>query len=400
MLTDIEIQIKDYIDHFYDTNDLLKIINIPKIHIKNDTSINDLEYNSICNKIFTLLNNSQLADKYRIEIDKSCTSLIEKLFKAYVDEDTFIITSDFDHEATTSQLGNNKRHIVRVFDTFKDEIGVCNEIVKSFKDSKCKRIFCIMVGTTPQSGIMINQSFFVNLKNALVKQNIDHMMILDDCQDMFMVERNYDIFDGILATSHVLSCFLPNFGILFTKLPKNIGYLNKMSLINAYPTLELLDKYKDKASKFNNLLNDYFKDTMERTGFKQFPNEVSHQFVIWLPKTINNLKYDDEFAKYGFRFDPTKVENNFIRVRYHETIVQDSNSFIEGLRKVKKHLFKLHRFKEFSSDYDFVEDHVTQRTKEGNRDLTPELSPFITQLLNKRQMEFIYQHFLLSGRTH
>ena len=104
-------KIKDYIDNFYETDDLIRLAKNTPIFIENDTTKSDLAYQVICNKILDLLQNSRLRDKYRIEIDIRCTNLIQKLFKTYVTNDTFIITSSHDHEATTDMLGNNKRYM-------------------------------------------------------------------------------------------------------------------------------------------------------------------------------------------------------------------------------------------------------------------------------------------------
>lgn len=391
-MTTAEQQIKDYINNFYKIEDLKQLAHPIEVVVKDDTLYNDNNYLNICQKIFNLLNNSSLSNKYRIEIDQNCTSLIQKLFKAYVNKDTFIVTSSHDHQATTNQLGNNKRYIVNIFDTFNNRQKVFKEIISAFKESNCKSLFCIMVSTAPQATITIEQEFFVELKTLLVRENIDHLMILDDCQSIFMIERNYEIFDGFLATGHVLSSMFPNLGILFTKLPKKIGYINKQVLNDVYPKLDIICKYKDKAKQFNGLINNYFSFVLENTDFSQYRNEAPHQFAISLPNTINHLKYDNKFIHYGIRFNPINCKDNFVRVRYHELIIQDPDNLLKGLKELKLHLNKLSRFKEIVDNklnYD-----LTSRDEHQDLDTSIVLSPVIQNLLTIDQKDLIFERFL------
>ena len=386
----IEAKIKDYIDNFYEQSDLLQLTKYTPVNIKDDTVYNDSEYLSICNHVLVLLKNSNLTNKYRIEIDKSCTDLIKNLFKTYTDENTFIVTSSHDHQATTNMLGDKKKYIVNLFrlQNKEERPKIFQEIIAAFRESGCKSLFCIMVGTTPQSAIVIDQAFFIELKHLFIRNNIPHLMFLDDCQGIFVMERNYEVFDGFLATGHVLSCLFPNIGLLFTKLSQRIGYINKQTLANLYNKLEIIDKYKDKANCFNQLMSEYF---VNNTTFTQYKNEAPHQFALSLRNTINNPKYDSKFIKYGIRFNPIDCEDNFVRLRYHEVLIQDSDTFLKGLQELKTHLHKLSRFKELSTenlDYSL-------QSREDTQDLTlnVKLNKRIQSLLDINQQELIQQRF-------
>ena len=315
-------EIKDYIDNFYETDDLIRLAKNTPIFIENDTTKSDLAYQAVCNKILDLLQNSHLRDKYRIEIDVRCTNLIQKLFKTYVNNDTFIITSSHDHEATTDMLGNNKRYIINLFrlQDKQERIKIFEEIISAYKESGCKNVFCIMVGTTPQSAVVIDQAFFIELKHKLINNGVPHLMFLDDCQ------------------GHVLSCLFPSVGLLFTKLPHQIGYINKQTLINIFDKLEIIDKYKDKALGFNEVLSNYFESILKDTGFKKYKNEAPHQFSMALPDTTVSKKQDVDYLPYRIRFNPIDTHDNFVRIRYFEAIVLDSNFFVAGLtcKKEKK----------------------------------------------------------------
>lgn len=385
----IEDKIKDFIDNFYTDTDLSELVKLVPITLKDTTSNNDLGYKTICNKVFDLLKNSTLKDKYRIEIEERCTYLIQKLFKTYVKKDTLVITSSHDHQSTTNMLGDSKRYIVNLYrlQDKQERIKIFEEIAATFKENNCKDIFFIMVGTTPQSAITIDQSFFIELKQYFIKHNIPHLMFLDDCQGIVMIERNYDIFDGFLASGHVLSLLFPDVGLLFTKLPQQIGYINKQVLSDLYKKFEIVDKYKNKASMFNDLLTDYFSS---ENNFKKYKNEVPHQFALSLKDTINNAKFDVKFIKYGIIFNPINCDDNFVRLRYHEAIIQDSDTFIKGLKELKTHLKKLARFRDFTKG--------TVKYSQDREDDLPmskvELNKKLQAMLNLKQQNRIQERFL------
>lgn len=392
MLKPIEERIKEYIDNFYeDDKDLATIAKFQKLSIKDDTIVDSLEYKTICASVFNLLKNTNLTNKYRIEIDKSCTSLIQKLFNTYVDDSTFVITSSHDHKATTSLLKDKNQYIVNLFrlQDKQERIKIFQEMLAAFKKSKCTNIFCMMVGTTPHSAIVIDQDFFIELKNMFVKNSLPHLMFLDDCQGIFILERNYEIFDGFLATGHVLSHLFPDVGLLFTKLPQKIGYLNKQTLIDLYNKIKIIVKYKDKAKNFNALINEYFAGS----SFEQYTNEASHQFALSLRNTINNPKYDNKFIKYGIRFNPINCEDNFVRLRYHEVIIQDPDVFIKGLHELKTHLNKLSRFKELAPVNLNYSLESREEMQNLNLDSNITLNKKIKNLLTFEQQKLIQQRF-------
>lgn len=392
---EIEAKLKDYIDNFYEEKDLLtmtKPIAFNTDNIQNDTSYNSDKYKDICNKILRLLDNTDLLDKYRIEVDYRCRCLTKKLLEGYVDEDTLVITSNSDHNTTLDLLDKYKTYIVNRNKIEKQPDIVIEDIISEFKKSRCKKLFFIMVSTVSQLGVSINETFFAKLKARLIKEQIKHIMVLDSCQDIFIIKKNYEIFDAFLATSHVLSCLLPKVGLLFTKLSKQIGFINTEILNLIYPKLEVISKYKDKAMKFNTLLHTYFKPTMDKFNFSKFENGVPHQFSIALPNTIIQNKWDIQFAPYNIRFNPVNTEFSFVRLRYHELIIQDSDKLLEALKSLKTVLKHIYYHQQY--DINKVYDH---KTRDLNKYFKPlaNLSPKIKVLLNKDQISLIQQMFTM-----
>ena len=390
----IEAKLKDYIDNFYEEKDLLtmaKPIVFNTDNIQNDTPYYPDKYKDICNKILRLLDNIDLLDKYRIEVDYRCRFLTEKLLKTYVDSDSLVITSNSDHNTTLDLLNSYNTCIIDRNKIKDNQELVIENIVTEFKNGHYKKLFFIMVSTVSQLCVSIDEDFFAKLKAVLVKEQIPHIMVLDSCQDIFIIKKNYEIFDAFLATSHVLSCLLPKVGLLFTKLPKQVGFVNTEILNLMYPKLEIINKYKDKAIIFNNLMHEYFKPTMERLNFNTFENETPHQFSIALPNTIIQDKWDIQFAPYNIRFNPINSSFNFVRLRYHELIIQDSSKLLEALKSLKSILKQIH----FRQQYD-INKVYDNKKRDLNKYFKPlaNLSPKIKMLLNSKQILLIQQMFM------
>lgn len=390
----IEAKLKDYIDNFYEEKDLLtmaKPIVFNTDNIQNDTLYYPDKYKDICNKILRLLDNIDLLDKYRIEVDYRCRFLTEKLLKTYVDSDSLVITSNSDHNTTLDLLNSYNTCIIDRNKIKDNQELVIENIVTEFKNGHYKKLFFIMVSTVSQLCVSIDEDFFAKLKAVLVKEQIPHIMVLDSCQDIFIIKKNYEIFDAFLATSHVLSCLLPKVGLLFTKLPKQVGFVNTEILNLMYPKLEIINKYKDKAIIFNNLMHEYFKPTMERLNFNTFENETPHQFSIALPNTIIQDKWDIQFAPYNIRFNPINSSFNFVRLRYHELIIQDSSKLLEALKSLKSILKQIH----FRQQYD-INKVYDNKKRDLNKYFKPlaNLSPKIKMLLNSKQILLIQQMFM------
>lgn len=178
---------------------------------------------------------------------------------------------------------------------------------------------------------------------------------------------------------------------MFTKLPKQVGFVNTEILNLIYPKLEIINKYKDKAIIFNNLMHEYFKPTMERLNFNIFENETPHQFSIALPNTIIQDKWDIQFAPYNIRFNPINSNFNFVRLRYHELIIQDSSKLLEALKSLKSILKQIH----FHQQYD-INKVYDNKKRDLNKYFKPlaNLSPKIKMLLNSKQILLIQQMFM------
>ena len=204
----------------------------------------------------------------------------------------------------------------------------------------------MMAGVIPGSAEVLNQQFFVNLKNSLVTNSIPHTLILDDCQGIYMTKRDYSIFDGILGTAHVLIKTNFEMGILFTKLKHKIGYFNKAALNVFADKLMIVCNHRQNALKFNELVSEFLKDEIDNKDFEMKSTQAQHMAVIKANKIKFNQKYADELEAVNITFSELNTPVGMIRLRYQEAIMKDPNEYIKKLNRLKHILRSLKRGKE------------------------------------------------------
>ena len=131
---------------------------------------------------------------FHIEIHKNATSFINQIYTKYIDNDTFVV-SILEHDS----IKNNVKKVENNF----------------------TKMFLYVAGIVESN--IIPQAYYNKLKDRLIKENIPHHFVLDDVQSMFIVPRDYSIFDKVIFTCHSL---IPHYnsGILLTKIDEHMGF--------------------------------------------------------------------------------------------------------------------------------------------------------------------------------
>lgn len=350
-MKNIENEILNYLDTFTSKDDYSSFLSIyDQKHNFNDTITKDPEYIQLV-KFYNKLLNLKEEFNYRVEVDAHCTALIEKLFKRYVSKDTFVLTTEQEHPSVKIFLPKNNTYIVYVNELKKENIII--QIVQKFKESGCKDFFLIMAGVMPASSEIIDEIFFKQLKLALNKSNIKHIFVLDDCQGLYMIDRDYSDFDCILGTAHVVVRYGFSMGILYTKLPSQIGYINKSSLKGFIPKIEYAINHKQDALKFNNLITEFLKDEIDGETLSIKGNQAPHMLSISTNGVKFNQKVATDLKDYGIIFSEINSKNRRIRLRYQDTILFEPKEFIAGLHRFKRMLHSLRKMKELGTDLIF-----------------------------------------------
>jgi len=328
--------IKFYLDSIF--NDEIRHIFSKSSCIENYKNSEISEWLTIENEFKKLLPYGNLNNFY-IEVNDSGSTFIKKLFNEYANEDTFVV-GFIEHQII--QVNTNKTahklnldwNIIQSFDV--------NTIINKFEQSNCKRL--LIYGTGIFKSQIVPQSFYIKLKEKLVEKHIDHVMILDDVQGMFIVPRDYSIFDHVIFSCHAL---VPNYnlGILLSKQHKNFGYTDRKALEGFLNILKIFLEKKDKILLFNLMLKQYFAEEIFNNIFNIPVYSTLNIFYInFNDEIIKNLlsKYREEL----FNMGRIEVGDTSILIRASFLLSLDSEQVIEELKKLKFLLQKCIKLKD------------------------------------------------------
>lgn len=225
---------------------------IVKINLSHDLSeksyiepkFNTEAFKSISMKFFDkMLASNCTIDNSFLTFEVSATTFIKKLFARHVDEDTLIITSNAEHPSVKNII-NEYKNVLEINQYNDIRAFNFHKIQQSIK--QYKKVFVYIIGTQNATGEITPQEFFVELKNLFIKNNVQHILILDDVQGMFLVPRDYTLFDYVIGTAHAV-CMGFDMGILISK--------QRFPGIDAYNWGELylkrLEIVTSRANKFN-----------------------------------------------------------------------------------------------------------------------------------------------------
>lgn len=324
--------LKQYFNSFFD-NEAQRII-FNSICSDNYQNNEISEWLSVENRFKKTLPYSDGLDSFYIELNKSASIFIKELFFKYVDITTFVIGAA-EHTTIRSCMDNiqNKLYldwnIIKKYDI--------DTIINQFKQSNCKKIF--IYGTGILNSQVVPQSFYIKLKERLSEENIEHVIVLDDVQGMFVVPRDYSIFDNVIFTCHAL---VPNFdlGILLSKTHEALGYTDAKKLNMFLDLLDLLFKRKDKLLLFNFMLKQYLAEELMETELFYIPeySTLNVFSVILKNEKMKNIliKYKDSLSEESI----IEIEDVSITVRASFMLRFNTEQILEELKKLKEILQK------------------------------------------------------------
>ena len=267
-----------------------------------------------------------------IAFDESGTAFIDKIFEREVDDDTLVISTTYEHTSVQKCLAVVKNKILLNSDRDIRAYNI-NPLIEEAK--KYKKVFVYIIGTQLSTGEITPQLFYEKLKEALVSNNIEHKIMIDDVHGMFMTPRDYRIFDYVLYTAHSLVTEY-NMGLLITKeymfgkRAYNWGkeYLEK---------LDIILKRRLKMLQFKNIIIQYLNEYLSDTNmFRLFNFTSDHIFAV---ETVG-LEYDtntwEKLDLYKIRVSEFKMVKNWIRIRFQEFTRLSEDKAIEGLHYLCK----------------------------------------------------------------
>jgi len=302
--------IKDWINSNQYTEEELKLMeterNIPGILSSNDS------YESLCKEWIKYLPYSNLNSNTTITVDDCETNIIDKLFSLYVNDETLVISSNKEHPSVTNNLDKCKNKIILDYENDILKLNyskIINEI------SKYKNVFVIIVGTHVSNGMITPQCFFVTLKEIL--KNVNHKIVLDDAQGIFLVHRDYSIFDYILGTAHA-TIERYNMGICISNNNQEIGFRYGNWLEEHIKRIDILSKRLYKLSEFRNMMtNYYYNRILHSANFSLYTNPlVSPNIFSIIDKNKLFTNVYEELADNHMELDGIRDGDiNYVRFR-------------------------------------------------------------------------------------
>lgn len=200
------------------------------------------------------------------------TSLIGKLFEKYADEDTLIITTEFEHENVRDRYLPKYQNVFKL-NVKEFETGDLSRLVSLIKTMKPTKVFVYMIGTRVTSGYIMSQSILSHVKQILTKKNIPHVFCLDACQEICKI-RDYSLFDHIIFTAHSALMYF-DLGILYSKENPNFECDWERYCEFVEKKKQLIDSNVD-LLLFNVRMKNILSEELERFG-----NQVVNDSVPW-----------------------------------------------------------------------------------------------------------------------
>ena len=220
--------------------------------------VNNKSENQITNDLFSLLPYKQNMNNRFVSTALNATTIINKLFEDYVNDDTLVITTDDEHPSVKANLDKCK-NVVKICGNgrlLNNEFSL-NELVKKYKN-----VFVYVIGLSVGGNHFAYQKLFEDIKEMLVNEKIQHCMVIDAVQEFMLIPRDYSIFDYVISTAHAL---FPDYecGIVIS-CNKPYMEMNKDVLCNYCQMVAMMMEHKKHLQMFHYVALDYFGEYIQK----------------------------------------------------------------------------------------------------------------------------------------
>lgn len=287
-----------------------------------------------------------------LSFNVSGTSFINMLFDKYVDDDTLVITSDSEHPSTQARVAESKNklilshyNIIRKYDI--------DYIMNEAK--KFKKAFVYIIGTRNDTGEVTPQQFFEDLKKAFEQNGITYKIVLDDVQGMFVVPRDYTLYDFVLGTAHAM---IDNYDMGMLISNEYIGGYKAYNWGKEYlDRIDIILKRKDKMNIFKQVMEHYYDKDIKDNPKRHF-SEVMTSPAIFYMKLEDDFEVSKEISLFLESLnlllpDSQLSKRKFIRLRSHWFYLEES--FIPKILKVMDYILNT---KNKKLDFDIIKELV------------------------------------------
>lgn len=288
-------------------------------------------------------------------VHKTASDFINYLFDKYVVNDTLLITSVVEHETVEKNIArldrDGKDHIRMHFYNGMKTLNLA-QVREVLRVKKYKKAFVYIIGTQITTGEITPQRFYEKLRSFLIDNGVEPIMVIDDVHGMYMVPRDYSMFDYVICTAHALIRRW-DMGLMWSKTNEECGYHCCDWLLGYINRLDLIMKCKEKLFQFSNVMNEELVEYLPYVEYisNSVPNIYSLKVNV-PPRFIYSLEEWKEFANLEVRLETQNYNKDnifYIRMRASQYI-----TFPELLRpaveKVKKLIEKVILLKEEGYD--------------------------------------------------
>lgn len=306
---------------------------ILKHHRSDNKEYDENTYTKYTDILFSKLYYSNITtNTHVLDVSDCATDFIKALFDKYVDDETLVIYSRDEHESVKDCVVKCKNTFELIYDFDIAKINIKKTIQEA---KKYKKVFVYFIGTNISNGRVTAQLFFNTLKQALVENNIQHIFVLDDVHGMFMVPRDYNIFDYIIGTAHALVKRYDMGMLIHRKDIEGFGEHISNWLIDYIKALDVILKRKTKIQLFQNVMQEYFAEQLAFMSYTLVAPTSPHIFAIKTTQVSFTEPMYELLKKYYVRLEGKDGNGGYIRLRLAQCIT-DAELVQEGLDILEK----------------------------------------------------------------
>lgn len=281
----------------------------------------DEEFNLIEKEYFNRMPYCNISENtHHLTFSDCATNFINGLFDKYVDDETLVLYTNNEHDNVKKNLQKCKNTLEVEYYPIIKPLKLQN-IINECK--KYKKVFVYMIGTQISTGEITPQIFFEKLKQQLVYNKIDHTIVLDDVHGMFLVPRDYSLFDYIIYTAHALIKHY-DMGIMISK----DRFMGIQAINWGKEYLEMLDvvlKRKEKLRIFPYVMKNEFYEILLNEGFGICEDTSPQIFSLKTNNIFYTKKMYDILDSYEVRVEGMEHTNKYLRFRAQQFIQYPEN---------------------------------------------------------------------------
>lgn len=262
----------------------------------------------------------ELMSTHVVSMNYTASQIIHALFQFYVDDSTLVITTDLEHESVNEECMKVAHHVcLPIRDLHQGQFDLSLRLVQRIiRDTKIKKAFVCMLGTSHNGRFSVSNEFFVRLK----KIKCEFLLCLDAVQEIMLTPRDYSMFDYVIGTAR--SLVLPvNMGYCFSRkdlwVPGHFWYNWIQSF---FARCDVVLSRKNKLDWFADTVKEFFKD--KPVEFYETVNTWCVAFSISLPEQVCLDSNISDLSNLHSHFDLTEVE------RGRREIVSRGYTYISG----------------------------------------------------------------------